>query len=345
MVPNNANDGCVGPQSENAGKASACDGCPNQSMCTSGAMKIEDPTLEEVASKLKDVKNIILLVSGKGGVGKSTVACQLGFSLATEGAQVGLLDVDICGPSVPLMLGLIGRDVHRSAAGWSPVYVQDNLGVMSVGFMLPNADDAVIWRGPRKNGLIKQFLTDVVWGPLDYLIIDTPPGTSDEHISTVQYLKKAGVAGAVVVTTPQEAAMGDVRKELNFCIKTGTPVIGLVGNMAALSAPLTSFRFCDDKGNDVTQKVLQVVGKKFPEGGIISAVTDVFEANGTGPEGMAKSYSVPYLGSIPLDPNLMRACERGVSFTGDYAGSSAFQSFAEVVVSIVAFCDERANEK
>ena len=122
--------------------------------------------------------------------------------------------------------------MHQSAEGWSPVYVDDNLGVMSIGFMLPSADDAIIWRGPRKNGLIKQFLTDVVWTELDYLIIDTPPGTSDEHISIVQYLKSTNVDGAIVVTTPQEVSMADVRKELNFCKKTGIPVLGIVENMA-----------------------------------------------------------------------------------------------------------------
>lgn len=123
------------------------------------------------------------------------------------------------------MLGLVGHEVHQSASGWSPVYVEDNLGVMSIGFMLPSKDDAIIWRGPRKNGLIKQFLTDVVWNELDYLIIDTPPGTSDEHISIVQYLKSTNIDGAVVITTPQEVSMADVRKELNFCKKTGTIVI------------------------------------------------------------------------------------------------------------------------
>lgn len=150
------------------------------------------------------------------------MSAQLAFALANQGKQVGLLDIDICGPSIPTMLGLVGQEVHQSASGWSPVYVEDNLGVMSIGFMLPTTDDAVIWRGPRKNGLIKQFLTDVDWGQLDYLIIDTPPGTSDEHISIVQYLKATTVDGAVIVTTPQEVAMADVRKEINFCKKTGS---------------------------------------------------------------------------------------------------------------------------
>lgn len=144
------------------------------------------PAVSDVKQRLAGVKHKLLVLSGKGGVGKSTVACQLAFALAGKGFQVGLLDVDITGPSVPRMLGLLGQEVHQSAAGWSPVYVDDNLGVMSIGFMLPNADDAIIWRGPKKSGIIKQFLVDVQWGELDYLIIDTPPGTSDEHISIVQ---------------------------------------------------------------------------------------------------------------------------------------------------------------
>jgi Mrp family chromosome partitioning ATPase len=188
-IPDNANDGCVGPTSEKAGKASGCDGCPNQSVCASGGGKVVDPAEAHVVDRMANVKHKWLVLSGKGGVGKSTCSAQLAWSLAAKGFQVGLLDVDICGPSIPRMLGLQGHEVHQSSSGWSPVYVDDNLGVMSIGFMLPSADDAIIWRGPRKNGLIKQFLTDVVWNELDYLIIDTPPGTSDEHLSIVQYLK------------------------------------------------------------------------------------------------------------------------------------------------------------
>lgn len=135
------------------------------------------------------VKHKILVLSGKGGVGKSTFSAQLAFALASMDFQVGLLDIDICGPSIPKMLGLEGQDIHQSNLGWSPVYLESNLGVMSIGFMLPNPDDAVIWRGARKNGLIKQFLKDVYWGELDFLVVDAPPGTSDEHISIVQCLQ------------------------------------------------------------------------------------------------------------------------------------------------------------
>ena len=192
-----------------------------------------------VGDKLELVKHKILVLSGKGGVGKSTVASQMALTLASQGHSVGLLDVDICGPSVPRMMGLTSSEVHQSGSGWTPIHVSTlpdecdgELLVMSVGFMLPNADDAVIWRGPRKNGLIKQFLTDVDWGNLDYLIVDTPPGTSDEHLSIIQYLRGAGIDGAVVVSTPQEVCMADVRKELNFCKKTKVDVIGVVENMA-----------------------------------------------------------------------------------------------------------------
>lgn len=122
-------------------------------------------------------------MSGKGGVGKSTVATQVALSLAQKGYEVGLLDVDLCGPSVARLLGLDNQEVHSSNQGWSPVYVQDNLAVMSIAFLLNSNDEAVIWRGPRKTGLIKQFIVDVDWGHLDFLVVDTPPGTSDEHIS------------------------------------------------------------------------------------------------------------------------------------------------------------------
>ena len=213
--------------------------------------------------KLSQVKHKLLVLSGKGGVGKSTFSAQLAFALAREGKQVGLLDVDICGPSIPRMLGLLNREVHQSASGWSPVFVDDNLAVMSIGFMLPTQDDAIIWRGPRKNGLIKQFLTDVDWGELDYLIIDTPPGTSDEHISIVQYLKGTSVDGALVITTPQEVSMADVRKELNFCKKTGIPVLGVVENMADISIPLaglterqSALRLINSRGEDMTDSLL-----------------------------------------------------------------------------------------
>ena len=268
-----------------------------------------------VAERLANVKHIVLVLSGKGGVGKSTVSSQLARALASEGKQVGLLDVDICGPSVPTMFGLVGQRVHQSATGWSPVWVSDNLGVMSIGFMLPGQDDAVIWRGPRKNGLIQQFLCDVEWGALDYLIIDTPPGTSDEHISIVQFLARANVAGAVVVTTPQEVAMADVRKELNFARKTGLPVLGLVENMRGFACAACS-------------TVTNIFPAAWGMGGLRGAAA------------MAAAFKVPLLGSLPLDPKLTAACEAGEVY-GEEGGVSlpsaaGVIAFRHIVGSIVS---------
>jgi Mrp family chromosome partitioning ATPase len=342
---NEANSTCVGPQSEMAGRASSCAGCPNQGACSSGEAKT-DPALALVQDRMSLVKHKILVLSGKGGVGKSTFSAQLAFSLAQQGKQVGLLDVDICGPSIPRMLGLEGHEVHQSASGWSPVYVEDNLGVMSIGFMLPQRDDAIIWRGPRKNGIIKQFLTDVNWNELDYLIVDTPPGTSDEHISIVQYLKTSNIDGAIVVTTPQEVSMADVRKELNFCRKTGISVLGIVENMADIKLPLSSIgqplsgiRFVNNEGTDITQNTLELIRLRCPELLQVNLESDLFrlpESTSSGeqsntPEAMARSFIVPYFGKLPMDPNMMRACEEGKSFLEAYPHSPAARPFAEVV--------------
>ncbi|XP_045932189.1 cytosolic Fe-S cluster assembly factor nubp1 isoform X2 [Micropterus dolomieu] len=206
-VPEDAPEHCPGTTSEQAGKSSSCQGCPNQKLCASGATKAPDPAIAEIGEKLSAVKHKILVLSGKGGVGKSTFSAHLAHALASDSTkEVALLDVDICGPSIPRIMGLEGEQVHQSGSGWSPVYVDDNLAVMSIGFLLSSPDDAVIWRGPKKNGMIKQFLRDVDWGELDYLIVDTPPGTSDEHLSIVQYLSSTHIDGAVIITTPQNTS-------------------------------------------------------------------------------------------------------------------------------------------
>ncbi|KAI7258553.1 Cytosolic Fe-S cluster assembly factor, partial [Hortaea werneckii] len=169
---------CPGPESTQAGKGDACAGCPNQSICAS-TPKGPDPDIPIITERLAGVKHKILVLSGKGGVGKSTFTTMLAHAFAEDVSKtVGIMDTDICGPSIPKMMGVEEETIHVSSTGWEPVWVGDNLGVMSVQFMLPNRDDAVIWRGPKKNGLIKQFLKDVEWGEMDYLVVDTPPGTS-----------------------------------------------------------------------------------------------------------------------------------------------------------------------
>jgi Mrp family chromosome partitioning ATPase len=263
-----------------------------------------------VADRLSSIKHKVLVLSGKGGVGKSTFSAQLAFTLAARNRSVGLLDIDICGPSIPRMLGLVDQKVHQSASGWSPVWLDESLGVMSIGFMLPDTDDAIIWRGPRKNGLIRQFLTDVEWGSLDYLIVDTPPGTSDEHISIVQLLKEtAGVEGAVVVTTPQEVSMADVRKELNFCKKTGLKVLGVVENMSGFLCPCCA------------------------------TTSAIFPAPATGgPKDMAERFGCPFLGALPIDPLLLSSCESGEGYVTKHpeaVGVAAFLSVVEKLVKIV----------
>ncbi|CAI0456831.1 unnamed protein product [Linum tenue] len=284
---------CPGPQSESAGKSDSCQGCPNQEACAT-APKGPDPDLVAIAERMATVKHKILILSGKGGVGKSTFSAQLSFALASLDFQVGLLDIDICGPSIPKMLGLEGQDIHQSNLGWSPIYVESNLGVMSVGFMLPNPDEAVIWRGPRKNGLIKQFLKDVHWGELDFLVVDAPPGTSDEHISIVQFLQATGIDGAIIVTTPQQVSLIDVRKEVSFCKKVGVEVLGVVENMSGLSQPE------------------------------LVAFTEVFDSSAGGAAEMCQEMGVPFLGKVPLDPQLCKAAEEGRScFEGQSCRVSA----------------------
>jgi Mrp family chromosome partitioning ATPase len=283
IVPIDANEDCPGTGSEKAGKSSACDGCPNQAKCASGEAAAPDPAVAEVAKKLKDVEHKILVLSGKGGVGKSTVSAQLTFGLAQggQGADVGLLDVDICGPSIPRMMGIANQEVHSTAEGWSPVFVNEHISVMSVGFLLPDPDSAVIWRGPKKHALIKQFLTDVNWGNLDYLVVDTPPGTSDEHMSIVGLLKDAGVDGGVLVTTPQEVSLQDVRKEISFCRKVGIRIIGVIENMSGFICPSCS------------------------------TCTDIFTPSTGGAKKMCEDLDIPYLGSLPLTGTVAQAGDKG----------------------------------
>ncbi|KAJ3187106.1 Cytosolic Fe-S cluster assembly factor nubp1 [Gaertneriomyces sp. JEL0708] len=303
-VPNDAPEHCPGTESDLAGKAASCAGCPNQAACAS-APKGPDPAIPLINERMAHVKHRILVLSGKGGVGKSTFTTNLAFALSLdESIQVGVMDIDITGPSMPKMTGVEGETIHQSSSGWSPVYVADNLGVMSVGFMLQNPDDAVIWRGPKKNGIIKQFLKDVDWGELDYLVVDTPPGTSDEHLSAVQYLKEAGIDGAILITTPQEMSLQDVRKEINFCKKTKVPIIGVVENMSGFVCPK-----CKTE-------------------------SAIFAPNTGGAKKMAEDMKVPFLGAIPLDPRIGKSCDLGESFLDMYPDSPAYKAYMDIISKI-----------
>eukprot|EP00210_Caulerpa_lentillifera_P005154 g4926.t1 len=333
-IPKGANEGCPGTDSVDAGKRESCAGCPNQSICASGATQSIDPDLNEISNRLETVQHKILVLSGKGGVGKSTIASQLAFTLATSpDRDVGLLDIDICGPSIPKMLGLEGQEVHQSGAGWSPVYLEDNLGVMSIGFMLPNPNDAVIWRGPRKNALIKQFLKDVDWGDLDYLVIDAPPGTSDEHISIAQYLKTTSVDGAIIVTTPQTVAIADVRKEINFCRKVGLPIIGIVENMRDLIQPIEKLKFFIGE-QEMTTRVVEILKEEWSGQELLASV-EVLDASKGGGEALARESGVPFLGSIPLDPVLSRSSETGTAVSKDSISGKALNAITQEIIKSI----------
>ena len=199
--------------------------------------------------------------------------------------NVGLLDIDITGPSIAHLFGLNEEKIHLSNAGWSPIYVQDNLAVMSCAFMLDSIDEAVIWRGPKKNGLIKQFLRDVDWDELDYLIIDTPPGTSDEHLSILSYLKSCNcLRGAILITTPQEASLIDVRKQIDFCDRVQLNIIGVVKNMC---------RFNCVKCNHQIE-----IFKSSPKENV---------------ETLCVQRNLKLLASLPLDPLITKNSDLGIS--------------------------------
>ncbi|KAM6155250.1 cytosolic Fe-S cluster assembly factor NUBP2 [Rhynchocyon petersi] len=257
------------------------------------------------SGNLASVRHIILVLSGKGGVGKSTISAELALALRQTGKKVGILDVDLCGPSVPRMLRAQGCAVHQCDSGWVPVFVdqEQSIALMSVGFLLETPDEAVVWRGPKKNALIKQFVSDVAWGELDFLVVDTPPGTSDEHLSTVEALRPYRPLGAILVTTPQAVSVGDVRRELTFCRKTGLRVLGVVENMSGFACP-----HCAE-------------------------CTNVFSTGGG--EELAKHAGVPFLGSVPLDPQLARSLEEGRDFILEFPKSPAFPALASIAQKIL----------
>lgn len=240
-------------------------------------------------------------MSGKGGVGKSTVAVNLAAALTDAGRRTGLLDVDVHGPSVPTMLGLEGTPVRGEDDGLVPVDAA-GLKVVSIGFLLGSSDDAVIWRGPRKMSLIRQFLADVDWGDLDVLVVDSPPGTGDEPLSVCQLL--GHVDGAVIVTTPQRVATVDVRKSVTFCRRLGVPVLGILENMSGFACPR-----CGE-------------------------VTPILRSGGG--RAIAADMGVPYLGSIPIDPEIVVACDEGQAFVRRRPAGPAAEGFRSAVRAVLA---------
>ncbi|MDQ7838896.1 MAG: Mrp/NBP35 family ATP-binding protein [Thermodesulfobacteriota bacterium] len=261
---------------------------------------------QKLQNRLSRICHKVVVLSGKGGVGKSTVAVNIAMALMMWGKRVGLLDVDIHGPSVPTMLGLEGKTIEGGAEGLLPVELGD-MKVMSLGFLLRNQDDAVIWRGPKKTGAIKQLLKDVAWGDLDYLIIDCPPGTGDEPLSVCQFIGR--LDGAVVVTTPQKVAAVDVRKSITFCRQLQVPVIGVVENMSGFACP---------KCGEVTQILCSGSGKRI-----------------------AEDMDVPFLGALPLDPKIAEAGDSGKAFVDHYAETSTAEIMRAIIKPIMAWAEAK----
>ena len=279
---------------------------------TAGATAKHQPAEdEELNRKLSRIKHKILVLSGKGGVGKSSVAAGLAVDLAKRGKQVAVLDIDIHGPSIPQLLGIEGERATGTNESILPVVSSTGVAVMSMGLLLQGSDEAVIWRGPLKYGVIKQFLRDVEWGDLDYLIVDSPPGTGDEPLSVAQLIK--GVDGALLVTTPQTVSTNDVRRSIGFSRQLDLPILGVIENMSGFVCPS-----CGTK-------------------------VDVFGSGGGA--SMAEEMGVPFLGSIPIDPEFVVACDAGSLGPFLASGSPGATAFTEVAAKVIDRVESGSNKE
>jgi len=254
-----------------------------------------------VNASLGKIKNKILVMSGKGGVGKTSTSVNLSIALANRGHRVGLMDVDLHGPDVPRMLGLHGMPEVNQNKKLAPVSYSENLTAISIESLTPNKDDAIIWRGPLKFSAIKQFIGDVDWGDLDFLIIDSPPGTGDEPLTVAQTITDAR---AITVTTPQEVALADVRKSINFCKTVNMKIFGLIENMSGYTCP-----HCGE--------VIQLFGTG-------------------GGERTALQMGVQFLGKIPFDPRMVACGDSGTCFSEIHKDSQVTRAFNDVAEKMSA---------
>ncbi|MDP8224256.1 MAG: iron-sulfur cluster carrier protein MrpORP [Candidatus Lernaella stagnicola] len=260
------------------------------------ARQQEDQRIQESLGK---IKHTILVMSGKGGVGKSTVAVNLAVALQHAGQKVGLMDVDLHGPTVPVLLGLTKARPAVLGDKLIPMAHTSGLAMVSIGNLLDIDDRAVIWRGPKKIGAIRQFIGDVEWGELDYLIIDSPPGTGDEPLTIAQTIPHAQ---ALIVTTPQEVSLADVRKSINFCQTVEMPILGIIENMSGF--------LCPSCGH----------------------VEPIFGAGGGGE--LARKLQLRFLGAVPIDPNIVRGGDKGLVFVEEADGSSAAHAFTAIIAEV-----------
>ena len=264
-------------------------------------LKPEEKRLQETLAR---IKNKVIILSGKGGVGKSTVSVNVARGLVAQGKRVGIMDVDIHGPSIAKMLGIEGRTLmlEEGEEFPKPIEVEKNLWAMTIAILMRNQDEPIIWRGPLKIGAIKQFLHDIRWPELDYLIIDSPPGTGDEPLTIAQTMK---VNGSIIVSTPQDVALLDARKTINFSTKMNIPVLGLVENMSTF--------ICPHCGHEI----------------------DIFK--GMGVQKAAQDYNLDILGKIPLDPKIVESGDKGISvFSKEFQDSVVRKEYEKIAKKIIA---------
>ncbi len=268
--------------------------------------KKPEKTKEEmrIEANLDRIKHKLIVISGKGGVGKSTVAVNVAYGLALQGHKVGILDVDIHGPSIAKMLGIEGEKLQMKAKGEfpEPIKVTENLYALTIATLVDSPDDPIIWRGPIKISVIKQFMQDIQWPQLDYLIVDSPPGTGDEPLSVVQTLKK--VDGSIIVSTPQDIALLDARKTIKFSKKMDVPVLGIIENMSTFVCP-----HCGEK-------------------------TDIFA--GLGIEKAASDFNIDVLGKIPIDVNIVKSGDSGKAYLKNHETQASAKEFQKIISKIAA---------
>ncbi len=268
--------------------------------------KKQEKTKEEmrIEANLDRIKHKLIVISGKGGVGKSTVAVNVAYGLSSQGYKVGILDVDIHGPSIAKMLGIEGEKLQMKEEGEfpEPIKVNENLYALTIATLVENPDDPIIWRGPMKMNVIRQFMQDIQWPELDYLIVDSPPGTGDEPLSVVQMLKK--VDGSLIVSTPQDIALLDARKTIKFSQKMDVPILGIIENMSTFVCP-----HCGEK-------------------------TDIFA--GLGVEKAARDFDIDVLGHIPIDINIVKSGDTGKAYLKNNETQVSAIEFQSIVSKILA---------
>ena len=266
-----------------------------QSSMPKNPKQMQDEQDTAVTKSLGNIKNKILVMSGKGGVGKTSTSVNLSIALANKGYKVGIMDVDLHGPDVPRMLGLTGTPEVNQNKKLNPLSYSNNLKAISIESFTPNKDEAIIWRGPLKFSAIKQFIGDVDWKDLDFLVIDSPPGTGDEPLTVAQTISDAK---AVIVTTPQEVALADVRKSINFCKTVKMEIFGLLENMSGFSCP-----HCNE-------------------------IIELFGSGGG--EKTAAQMGIPFLGKIPFDPKMVTCGDTGACYQDVHAESEVTKAFGRV---------------